>query len=248
MRDDLCALLSTRSRRRRTRRRDHRGRPRVHRGGRLQGGRTRRRRSDEPARRCSSRTTPGEALRAMSKPVICAVNGACVSGGLEIALSSTFIVASERARFADTHARLGRGRDLGPHRAAAAGGRDPQGDRDVDHRQLRRRRRGAAHRPRQPRRGPRRPAARHRAARRRGRHDRRGRRRCCASTAAAKTCRWPTRSRSKPSTPGTAPSIPPRSAPRARPPQTSERPRPRYFVMPKRSSPKARMALPRMNL
>jgi len=50
---------------------------------------------------------PGSALRAMSKPVIAAVNGACVSGGLEIALSCTFIVASERARFADTHARLG---------------------------------------------------------------------------------------------------------------------------------------------
>jgi enoyl-CoA hydratase len=50
---------------------------------------------------------PGKALRSMTKPVICAVNGACVSGGLEVALSSSFIVASERARFADTHARLG---------------------------------------------------------------------------------------------------------------------------------------------
>jgi enoyl-CoA hydratase len=49
---------------------------------------------------------PGRALRAMRTPVLCAVNGACVSGGLEIALSATFVIASERARFADTHARL----------------------------------------------------------------------------------------------------------------------------------------------
>lgn len=50
---------------------------------------------------------PGSALRAMRTPVICAVNGACVSGALEIALSAAFVVASDRARFADTHARLG---------------------------------------------------------------------------------------------------------------------------------------------
>jgi enoyl-CoA hydratase len=43
----------------------------------------------------------------MGTPVICAVNGACVSGALEIALSCSFVVASERARFADTHAMLG---------------------------------------------------------------------------------------------------------------------------------------------
>jgi enoyl-CoA hydratase len=49
---------------------------------------------------------PGRALRAMRIPVVCAVNGPCVSGGLEIALSASFVVASERARFADTHARL----------------------------------------------------------------------------------------------------------------------------------------------
>ncbi len=53
------------------------------------------------------RPNPGEVLRGFSKPIICAVNGPCVTGGLEIALSCTFVVASERASFKDTHARLG---------------------------------------------------------------------------------------------------------------------------------------------
>jgi enoyl-CoA hydratase len=50
---------------------------------------------------------PAAVLRRVHKPVIAAVNGACVSGALEVALSASFIVASERARFADTHALLG---------------------------------------------------------------------------------------------------------------------------------------------
>jgi enoyl-CoA hydratase len=50
---------------------------------------------------------PAATMRAMRTPVICAVNGACVSGALEIALSASFVVASDRARFADTHAALG---------------------------------------------------------------------------------------------------------------------------------------------
>ena len=49
---------------------------------------------------------PASALRSVRTPSICAVNGPCVSGGLEIVLSATFLVASDRARFADTHARL----------------------------------------------------------------------------------------------------------------------------------------------
>jgi len=46
-------------------------------------------------------------IPSLGKPIIAAVGGAAYTGGLEIALSCDFILASEAARFADTHAKIG---------------------------------------------------------------------------------------------------------------------------------------------
>jgi enoyl-CoA hydratase len=43
----------------------------------------------------------------LSKPLIGAVNGVAVTGGIELALNCDFLIASENAKFGDTHSRVG---------------------------------------------------------------------------------------------------------------------------------------------
>src|SRR3546814_7928981 len=46
-------------------------------------------------------------LACLPQPLIVAVQGACYTGGLELALTADFIVADATARFADTHGKWG---------------------------------------------------------------------------------------------------------------------------------------------
>ncbi len=48
-----------------------------------------------------------EKIRDLPIPTICAVNGHAVTGGLELMLACNIMIASEKAVFADTHARVG---------------------------------------------------------------------------------------------------------------------------------------------
>ncbi|MBR1297392.1 enoyl-CoA hydratase [Bradyrhizobium sp. AUGA SZCCT0042] len=70
---------------------------------------------------------PVVAIEKCRKPIIVAVNGLCITGGMEMMLACDIVIASSTAKFADTHVRIGLmpgwgisqrlARQVGPQRA-----------------------------------------------------------------------------------------------------------------------------------
>lgn len=61
---------------------------------------------DHPGERAQV-SDPPQLMRALAQPIIGAINGYAITGGLEISLSCDLLIATPETQFADTHVRVG---------------------------------------------------------------------------------------------------------------------------------------------
>ena len=85
-----------------------------------------------------------DAVARLGKPLIAAIDGWCLAGGMELLLMADFAYASRGAKFGVTEIRIGVAAAVGRGHAVAAGGGPAPGARDAVPRRDHRQRRSAA--------------------------------------------------------------------------------------------------------